>query len=89
MQKSCICILTLNGALVGDTLRAPLSIVVGDAVDALLGIVAVNDVDTLDNNMGSGDEGVLVVLTSVTDIAAVDVVTLLRVLIWWFDEKRN
>jgi hypothetical protein len=47
------------------------------------------DVDTLDNNMGSGDEGVLVVLTSVTDIAAVDVVTLLRVLIWWFDEKRN
>ena len=83
--------LTLNGASVGDTLRAPLSIGVGDAVDALLGIVAVDDVDTLDDNLDSGDaEGVLVVLTfgsSVIffgNIAAVDVMTLLRFLIWLF-----
>ena len=84
MKKSCFYILTLNGALVGDTLRAPLSIGVGDAVDALLGIVAGDDVDTLDDNLGGGDAaGVLGVLTfgfsviSVTDIAAVDVATLL------------
>jgi hypothetical protein len=78
----------LNGASVGDTFRAPLSIGVGDAVDALLKIVAVDDVDTRDDNLVV-DEGVLVVLTSVTDIAAVDVVTLLRVLIWLFGEKMN
>jgi hypothetical protein len=60
MKNSCFYILTLNGVLVGDTVRAPFSIVVEDVVDALLRIVVGDDMDTLDDNLGSGDgEGVL------------------------------
>ena len=83
MKNSCFYILTLNGVLVGDTMRAPSSIGVEDGVDGLLRIVVGDNMDTFDDNLGSEDaEGVLVVLTvgfsviSITDTAAVDAVTL-------------
>jgi hypothetical protein len=90
MKKSCFYILTLNGVLVGARMRAPSSIGVEDEVDALIRVVVGDDMDA-DNLRSEDAEGVLFVLTvgfsviSITDIAAVDAVTLSRVFIWLFD----